>query len=1265
MKYINSSLLLFILLSVFRYLKAEDECNDPLLQNAKIYSSTSMSNDRSPDKARLEGDGAWTAKSSDFSQYLIIDLRHKRNITGIAIQGRPFTSEFVQEFRIEYGNKALDYSEYKDREGHPRLFQGNVDGDTVKYNSFDIPIIAQWIRINPTRWRDRISMRVELYGCDYVSENVNLDGRSYFTKELFYGISSEYENVRFRFRTNEANGVILYSKGSQGDFFALQLVHNKLLLNIDLGGEGVVTSISVGSLLDDNMWHDVYISRKSRDITFSVDRVVLPAKIRGDFSKLDLKREIHVGGVPNFKQVGIAVTQNFTGCIENLFFNNTNFISELKQRLPSYKQFGDLTYTCQYEQVIPVTFVTSEAHLKLSGYKQAVMNCSFDFRSFNEDGLLLYNKFSQNGFVKVYIEKGKIKIELQGENTPKVTTQASDRYLSDGLWHRILLILQKNRIELHVDDKPSITTRQFSMLTGDEYLIGGGLYGAPGFIGCMRYIHIEGHYIRVTSLPSHRYSAEGVVFDACQMTDRCIPNPCEHGGVCKQNWEEFKCNCEKTGYSGAVCHTPVNFVSCEAYKLAFPKSRRIDINVDIDGSGVLNYFPVTCEYPFEGPAVTILHHKNERPTDVKGFSKPGSFIQNIIYNAEMEQIIQLVNRSYSCRQNLRYECYKTRLFNSPAAEPAPFEPFSWWVSRNNRQMDYWGGSLPGSRKCNCGLYGTCKDPTKWCNCDSDMFDKEGWLSDEGDLTQKEYLPVRQLRIGDTGTTMDDKRGRYYLGPLICEGDTLFDNTITFYYEDATIDLPTFDMGHSGDIYFQFKTTAENGVLVNSRGPSDYIKIMLVEGDQIQFQYHAGNGPLGVSVETSYKLNDNNWHSVLVERNRKEARVVVDGSLSGEVRERGGAVRALQLTSKLVIGATVEYREGFVGCLRALMLNGETVDLQRMTSYYSYGIDNGCVGKCQSNPCLNNGTCIEGYSRYVCDCQWTGFEGPICADEIGVNLRSDNYIRYNFENTISTLEEYIRVGFTTTDKTGMIFGMSSYSGEYLNLMMSTSGNLRLVFDFGFERQEIIIKNENFALGQHHDLRILRSDKGAKITIYVDNYEPIIHTFKIDNKADAQFNRLKSIYVGRNESMGTGEGFVGCISRIQFDDHFPLRRLFQESRRSNVWAVPDDIREDDCGIEPVTHPPELRATRPPPTLPPGYSIKIDRAGGDDSAILGGILALIFIALILMAILIGRYMSRHKGEYKTHEDTGAKDAPDADTAVRLGKTGHGVPKKEEWFI
>lgn len=47
------------------------------------------------------------------------------------------------------------------------MFKGNVDADTIKYNVFEVPIIAQWVRINPTRWRDRISLRAELYGCEY------------------------------------------------------------------------------------------------------------------------------------------------------------------------------------------------------------------------------------------------------------------------------------------------------------------------------------------------------------------------------------------------------------------------------------------------------------------------------------------------------------------------------------------------------------------------------------------------------------------------------------------------------------------------------------------------------------------------------------------------------------------------------------------------------------------------------------------------------------------------------------------------------------------------------------------------------------------------------------------------------------------------------------------------------------------------------------------------------------------------------------------
>lgn len=51
--------------------------------------------------------------------------------------------------------------------------------------------------------------------------------------------------------------------------------------------------------------------------------------------------------------------------------------------------------------------------------------------------------------------------------------------------------------------------------------------------------------------------------------------------------------------------------------------------------------------------------------------------------------------------------------------------------------------------------------------------------------------------------------------------------VTFRIVDATIDLPTFDMGHSGDIYFEFKTTIENAVILHSKGPTDYIKISII------------------------------------------------------------------------------------------------------------------------------------------------------------------------------------------------------------------------------------------------------------------------------------------------------------------------------------------------------------------------------------------------------------------------------------------------------
>lgn len=44
-------------------------------------------------------------------------------------------------------------------------------------------------------------------------------------------------------------------------------------------------------------------------------------------------------------------------------------------------------------------------------------------------------------------------------------------------------------------------------------------------------------------------------------------------------------------------------------------------------------------------------------------------------------------------------------------------------------------------------------------------------------------------------------------------------------------------------------------------------ILILGGHNLQFSYQAGSGPLSVRVETSDKLNDDQWHSVVIERNR--------------------------------------------------------------------------------------------------------------------------------------------------------------------------------------------------------------------------------------------------------------------------------------------------------------------------------------------------------------------------------------------------------------
>ena len=49
---------------------------------------------------------------------------------------------------------------------HKKHFPGNTDRGTPVSNYFDVPVQATYLRILPTEWNGKISLRLEILGCN-------------------------------------------------------------------------------------------------------------------------------------------------------------------------------------------------------------------------------------------------------------------------------------------------------------------------------------------------------------------------------------------------------------------------------------------------------------------------------------------------------------------------------------------------------------------------------------------------------------------------------------------------------------------------------------------------------------------------------------------------------------------------------------------------------------------------------------------------------------------------------------------------------------------------------------------------------------------------------------------------------------------------------------------------------------------------------------------------------------------------------------------
>ncbi|XP_059856053.1 contactin-associated protein-like 4 isoform X5 [Delphinus delphis] len=1212
------------------------DCDDPLvsaLSQASFSSSSELSSSYGPGFARLnrrDGAGGWSPLVSNKYQWLQIDLGERMEITAVATQGGYGSSNWVTSYLLMFSDSGRNWKQYR-QEDSIWGFSGNANADSVVYYRLQPSIKARFLRFIPLEWnpRGRIGMRIEVFGCAYRSEVVDLDGKSCLLYRFDQkSLSPIKDIISLKFKTMQSDGILLHRQGQNGDHITLELRGGKLFLVINSGEAKLPSthgpiSLTLGSLLDDQHWHSVLIQRLGKQVNFTVDEHRHRFHAQGEFSYLHLDYEISFGGIPAPGKSASFPHKHFHGCLENLYYNGVDVIDLAKQQNPQIIIMGNVLFSCSEPQSVPVTFLSPRSYLALLGSSgEDEVSATFQFRTWNKEGLLLFSELQLvSGGLLLFLNDGRLKVNLYrpGKLPSDITAGCPDN---------------------------SFGSKCKSPL--------------GGFQGCMRRISINHEMVDLISVQQESLgNFSDLQIDSCGITDRCLPNYCEHGGQCSQTWDTFHCNCTNTGYRGATCHNSIYEQSCEAYKHRGNTSGFYYI--DADGSGPLEPFLLYCN--MTETAWAIIQHNGSDVTRVRSTNPEKPYAGFFDYVASMEQLQATVNRAEHCEQELTYYCKKSRLVNKEDGTP-----LSWWVGRTNETQTYWGGSLPDPQKCTCGLEGNCIDSQYYCNCDAD---RNEWTNDTGFLSYKEHLPVTKIVITDTGRP--HSAAAYKLGPLLCRGDRLFWNSASFNTEASYLHFPTFHGELSADVSFFFKTTASSGVFLENLGITDFIRIELRSPAVVTFSFDVGNGPFEISVQSPTHFSDNQWHHVRVERNTREASVQVDQlSPRTQPAPADGHV-LLQLNSQLFVGGTATRQRGFLGCIRSLQLNGMALDLEERAKV-TPGVEPGCRGHCSSygKLCHNGGKCREKPSGFSCDCTSSAYTGPFCSEEISAYFGSGSSVIYNFQENYSLSKnssshaasfhgdmrlsrETIEFSFRTTRTPSLLLYVNSFYKEYLSVIIAKNGSLQIRYKLNRHQEPDVVNFDfkNMADGQLHHVKINREE--AVVFVEIDEKA----RRQVHLASGTELSAVRSLVLGRilehsdvdqETALAGAQGFLGCLSAVQVSHVVPLKAALHRSRPAPI-TISGHVTESSCVAQAGTDATSRERTH---SFADHSGTRDDREPvtntiKSDSAVIGGLIAVVIFILLCIAAIAVR-IHQQKRLYRRNE---AKRSENVDSAEAVLKS------------
>ncbi|KAM9180230.1 coagulation factor VIII isoform 4-T4 [Dugong dugon] len=186
------------------FLVYSKECQIPLgMASGRIRDSQITASGHygqwAPKLARLHYAGsinAWSTK--DPFSWIKVDLLAPMIIHGIKTQGarQKLSSLYISQFIIMYSLDGKKWQSYRGNStGTLMVFFGNVDSSGIRHNSFNPPIIAQYIRLHPTHHSIRSTLRMELMGCDLNSCSMPLGMESKAISDAQITASSYFTNI--------------------------------------------------------------------------------------------------------------------------------------------------------------------------------------------------------------------------------------------------------------------------------------------------------------------------------------------------------------------------------------------------------------------------------------------------------------------------------------------------------------------------------------------------------------------------------------------------------------------------------------------------------------------------------------------------------------------------------------------------------------------------------------------------------------------------------------------------------------------------------------------------------------------------------------------------------------------------------------------------------------------------------------------------------------------------------------------------------------